>query len=219
MVIVQLQESQIEGLFMKIAILGFGNVGKQFANLFNKAGHEIIIGVRILNQELPYPAVTFKAAAAVADVVAIAIPFNACADVLPELAEVTKGKIIIDSTNPLNADWSPKLLGQENSASEEISRLLPEAYVVKAFNTIFADVMNEPGKDGQAITAFIAGDNDLAKQKIVALARDIGYAPIDTGLLYTARYLESMAHLNIQIAVGQSGGTNAAFVYLQQLVP
>jgi 8-hydroxy-5-deazaflavin:NADPH oxidoreductase len=202
---------------MKIAILGFGNVGKQFAHLFSKAGHEIVLGFRsVSNQELPYPFTTFKEAAEVADIVAIAIPFNACADVLPELAEVTKGKIIIDSTNPLNADWSPKLLGQENSASEEISRLLPEACVIKAFNTIFADVMSEPVKDGQAITAFIAGDNDEAKQKVIALANDIGYAPIDTGRLYTARYLESMAHLNIQIAVGQGGGTNAAFIYLQQ---
>ncbi len=202
---------------MKIAILGFGNVGKQFANLFSKAGHEIIIGLRsVPNPELSYFSETFKEAAAVADIVAIAIPFTACADVLPELAEVAKGKIVIDSTNPLNADWSPKLLGQGNSASEEINRLLPEAYVVKAFNTIFADVMNKPMKDGQSITAFIAGDNDEAKQKVIALASDIGYAPIDTGLLYTARYLESMAHLNIQIAVGQGGGTNAAFIYLQQ---
>jgi 8-hydroxy-5-deazaflavin:NADPH oxidoreductase len=202
---------------MKIAILGFGNVGKQFAKVFSKAGHEIIIGLRsVSNQELPYPSAAFKPAAAAADIIAIAIPYIACTDILPELAEVTKGKVVIDSTNPLNADWSPKLLGQENSASEEISRILPEAYVVKAFNTIFADVMDEPVKEGQAITAFIAGDNDSAKQKIITLASEIGYAPIDTGLLYTARYLESMAHLNIQIAVGQGGGTNAAFIYLQQ---
>jgi predicted dinucleotide-binding enzyme len=60
---------------------------------------------------------------------------------------------------------------------------------------------------------YIAGDNDAAKQKVYALASDIGYAPIDTGPLYTARYLESMAHLNIQIAVGQGGGTHAAFIY------
>lgn len=202
---------------MKIAILGFGNVGKQFAHLFSKAGHEIIIGLRSVSTvELPYPFATFKEAAEVADVIAIAIPFAACVDVLPELAGVTREKVVIDSTNPLNADWSPQLLGQENSASEEISRMLPEAYVVKAFNTIFADVMDKSMKNGQAITAFIAGDNDEAKQKVIALACDIGYKPLDTGLLYTARYLESMAHLNIQIAVGQGGGTNAAFIYLQE---
>ncbi|MEI6429240.1 MAG: NADPH-dependent F420 reductase [Pseudanabaena sp. ELA607] len=201
---------------MKIAILGFGNVGKKFVHLFSKAGHEIIIGLRsISNLESPYPCATFKEAAEVADVVAIAIPFTACVDVLPELAEVTREKVVIDSTNPLNADWSPKLLGEENSASEEISRMLPEAYIVKAFNTIFADVMDKPMKNGQAITAFIAGDNEEAKQKVISLACDIGYKPIDTGLLYTSRYLESMAHLNIQIAVGQGGGTNAAFIYLQ----
>jgi 8-hydroxy-5-deazaflavin:NADPH oxidoreductase len=201
---------------MKIAILGFGNVGKQFARLFSRVGHEIVIGLRSTSdQQLPYPSVTFKEASARADVVAITIPFTACADVLPELSEATKGKIVIDSTNPLNADWSPKLLGQENSAAEEISRLLPEAYVVKAFNTIFADVMDKPVRSGQAITAFIAGDNDEAKQKVIALASEIGYAPIDTGSLYTARYLENMAHLNIQIAVGQGGGTKAAFIYLQ----
>jgi 8-hydroxy-5-deazaflavin:NADPH oxidoreductase len=199
---------------MKIAILGFGNVGKQFAHLFSKAGHEVVIGVRSTpNQKLPYPSATFKEAAEGAEVIAIALPFAVCADVLPQLSEATKGRIVIDSTNPINADWSPKLLGQENSASEEIARLLPGAYVIKAFNTIFADVMNAPVSNGQAITAFIAGDNDEAKQKVIALASEIGYAPVDTGPLYTARYLESMAHLNIQIAVSQGGGTNAAFIY------
>lgn len=202
---------------MKIAVLGSGNVGIKFAELFSKAGHEVIVGVRShSNQNLSYPSASFKDAVKEADVVALAIPFSACADVLPELAEVAKEKTIIDSINPINADWSPKLLGQENSAAEEISRLLPEAHVVKAFNTIFADVMNEPVMSGQAITAFIAGDNDGAKQKVIELARSIGYAPVDTGPLYTARYLESMAHLNIQIAVGQKGGTSAAFVYLRK---
>jgi 8-hydroxy-5-deazaflavin:NADPH oxidoreductase len=201
---------------MKIAILGFGNVGKQFAHLFTKVGHEIIIGLRSTSdQKPPYPSATIKEAAEQADAIAIALPYTACADVLPELSEVTKGKIVIDSTNPLNADWSPKLLGQENSASEEVSRLLPGAYVVKAFNTIFADFMDKPVNDGQSITAFIAADDDEAKQKVMTLASAIGYAPIDTGPLYTARYLENMAHLNIQIALRQKSGTNAAFIYFQ----
>ncbi len=200
-----------------IAILGFGNVGKQFANLFSKAGYDVVIGLRAgTNPELPYTSATFQEAAQISDILALALPFSACADVLPELVEETKNKIIIDSTNPLNVDWSPKLLGQENSAAEEISRLLPAAHVIKAFNTIFADVMNQSPLDGQTVTAFIAGDNSVAKQTIMALARNIGYAPIDTGPLYTARYLENMAHLNIEIAVSQGGGTKAAFVYLQQ---
>jgi len=70
---------------------------------------------------------------------------------------------------------------------------------------------------GQAITAFIAGDHEAAKQQVISLSRNIGYSPLDTVSLSTSRYLEAMAHLNIQIAVGQGGGTNAAFVYLQNL--
>lgn len=202
---------------MKIAILGFGSVGKQFAALFSQAGYEIIIGLRSTpTQGLPYEAAAFKEAAEAADCIALAIPFDACADILPDLVEATKGKIVIDSTNPLNSDWSPKLLGEENSAAEEINRLLPDADVVKAFNTIFADVMAQRAMDGQNITAFIAGDNDEAKQMVIDLASNIGYAPLDTGSLSTARYLESLAHLNIQLAVGQGGGTSAAFIYLQQ---
>jgi predicted dinucleotide-binding enzyme len=177
---------------MKIAILGFGNVGKQFAHLFSKAGHEVVIGVRSASsQELPYPSATFKEATEGADIVAIAIPFTACVEVLPKLSEVMKKKIVIDSTNPLNADWSPKLLGQENSASEEICRLLPEAYVIKAFNTIFADVMNSPVRDGQAITTFIAGDNNEAKQKVIALASDLTGGQRQSKCLRSKEYSES----------------------------
>ena len=195
---------------MKIAILGFGNVGKQFASLFDKAGYEISI---LRRSDYKEALDSLKNDIVSADCLALAIPFTACLKLLPELAEVLKGKIVIDSTNPLNDDWSPKLLGQENSAAEEISRLVPDAYVVKAFNTIFADVMGKSSGDGRAITAFIAGDHDEAKQKVIMLAKNIGYAPVDTGALYTSRYLESMAHLNIQIAVGQGAGTNAAFIY------
>lgn len=201
---------------MKIAIVGFGNVGRKFAELFSKAGCDVIVGLRsVPTQPLPYAHVSIKEAAKAADMIALAIPFSACADVLPAIAEESKGKIVIDSTNPINSDWSPKLLGQENSAGEEVSRLLPESQVVKAFNTIFADVMSQPFRDGDRITAFVAGDDDRAKHVVADLAANVGYAPVDTGPLYTARYLESMAHLNIQIAVGQNGGTDAAFIYSQ----
>lgn len=201
---------------MKIAVIGYGNVGRKFAELFFRAGYDIIVGLRSVPIDpIPYPHASLKEAAKAADVIALAIPFSACADVLPAITENSKGKIVIDSTNPLNPDWSPKLLDQEDSAGEAVSRLLPESHVVKAFNTIFADVMDEPVRDGKQITAFVAGDDDKAKHIVANIAADVGYAPIDTGPLYTSRYLESMAHLNIQIAVSQENGTDAAFIYSQ----
>lgn len=66
------------------------------------------------------------------------------------------------------------------------------------------------------ITAFLAGDDAPAKEVVAKLASDIGFAPLDTGPLLNARYLEAMAHLNIAIAVGQKGGTDAAFIYDQK---
>ena len=201
---------------MKIAVLGFGNVGKKFAALFSKAGYDVVVGVRSTRiNSVPYACASLKESARVADIIALAIPFSACADVLPAIAQESYGKIVIDSTNPINPDWSPKLLGDTNSAAEEVSRLLPRSQVVKAFNTIFADVMEQPVRDGKRITAFVAGDDDAAKQIVVTLATNVGFAPVDAGPLCTARYLESMAHLNIQLAVNQNGGTDAAFIYSQ----
>lgn len=203
---------------MNISILGYGNVGTRLARLFDAAGHGVTIGLRgEQTAATPYPQTDFQTAVAQADAVVLALPYTAALQILPELSSSLKGKIIIDSTNPLNPDWSPLLLGQHTSAGEELQRLLPESFVVKAFNTIFADMMTAQAQvcHGQRITAFVAGNHALAVQTVAQLAQDIGFAPLLVGPLSVARFLESMAHLNIQIAVGQGGGTNAAFIYHQ----
>jgi predicted dinucleotide-binding enzyme len=57
------------------------------------------------------------------------------------LVEALVCKIVIDATNPVAKDWSPILIGEEDSGAEQVARMLPESLVVKAFNTIFADVL------------------------------------------------------------------------------
>jgi len=200
-------------LRMKIAVFGAGSVGARLAALFTEAGQEVLICTRHGGAD----AHTFVAGASAADVIVLALPYTALAGVLPPLLPILVGKPVVDCSNPLNADWSPMLLGQENSAAEELARLLPGAAVIKAFNTIFADVMPRArhDRDGQLITAFIAGDVAAAKQEVMRLAGLAGFAQVDAGPLRMARYLEAMAHLNIQIAMGRGGGTNAAFLYHQ----
>ena len=68
-------------------------------------------------------------------------------------------------------------------------------------------------RDGQKLTAFIAGDNDRGNEKVLQLAEKIGFSSVDTGPLKDSRYLESMAHLTIQIAVAQGKGLGVAFLY------
>lgn len=198
---------------MNIAIFGTGNVGQRLHQLLSPHVASALLCARQPQAGAP----GFAQGAAQADVVLLAIPFTALAEVLPGLQDTLRGKVVVDCTNPLNADWSPLLLGQENSAGEETARLLPGARVVKAFNTIFADVMTHERQDrgGLRTTAFVAGDDAQAKAAVLSLASAAGFAPVDVGPLTMARHLEAMAHLNIQIAVGQKGGTNAAFVYHQ----
>ena len=68
-------------------------------------------------------------------------------------------------------------------------------------------------RDGRKLTAFIAGDNDRGNEKVLQLAEKIGFSSVDTGPLKDSRYLESMAHLTIQIAVAQGKGLGVAFLY------
>jgi 8-hydroxy-5-deazaflavin:NADPH oxidoreductase len=200
---------------MNIGIIGSGSVGSALRELFEAAGHDVVMGSRSPADERA--TVSVAEAAGRAGVVVLAIPFNAAADLLPAIAQTLRGKVVIDPTNPLNPDWSPRRLGQDDSAGESIQRLLPGARVVKAFNTVFADVMtgDRLSRDGQRATAFIAGNDEGANEEAAALAHSAGFAAVKVGPLSSSRYLEAMAHLNIGIAVGRKGGTNAAFVYHQ----
>jgi len=202
----------------KIAVFGFGSIGQQLASLFSAAGKSVIVCTRSATSGTnQYQHASFLEGAQQADAIALAIPYSIAKEVLASVSIPLAGKTVIDCTNPLNDDWSPLLLGQETSAAEELAAAVPKSNVVKAFNTIFADVMSAEyfARHPQLMTAFIASDDAASKTAVMELAEAIGLAPLDVGPLSTSRYLEAMAHLNIQIAVGQGGGTQAAFYYSQ----
>ncbi|RQT45459.1 NADP oxidoreductase [Burkholderia cepacia] len=207
---------------MKIAFLGGGNFGGNLAELLVAAGHDVVVGLRNPARAHPgarYRIASLEEAATHGDVVIIAVLYQACAEVLPSLAHQLAGKIVVDATNALQDDWSPLPLGAGGSAAEAIGHLLPGARLVKCFNTVFADIMTPDRIDrgGHAVTAFIAGNDVQANTTVAEIAESAGFAPVVTGPLNNARYLEAMAHLNIQIAVGRGGGTNAGFVYHRAL--
>ncbi|UAN43322.1 NAD(P)-binding domain-containing protein (plasmid) [Enterobacter sp. JBIWA008] len=197
---------------MKVAIFGTGNVGIHMNNLLTGAGYETMLCGRRTADENRH---TFAEGASGAEAILIALPYTVAVDIMKSIAPLTAGKLVIDCTNPLNPDWSPLVPGENRSAGEVLAGLLPDARLVKAFNTVFADVMvpERQLRSGLKITAFVAGDDTEARQKVITLASDIGFEPLDTGALFTARYLEAMAHLNIHIAVAGGGGTHAAFIY------
>jgi predicted dinucleotide-binding enzyme len=192
---------------MKIGIIGSGNVGSRLAALISSAGHDVVVGSRSSPELKAIDAVKHG------EIVILAIHYRAISEAIAPLANAMSGKIVVDASNPLNEDWSPLLLGQETSAGEEIAKLLPESFVVKAFNTIFADVMNPSDIKEQNITAFVASNYEDAVKDVATVASDCGFNVIAMNKLSAARYLEAMAHLNIELAVGQRGGTRASFTY------
>jgi predicted dinucleotide-binding enzyme len=137
--------------------------------------------------------------------------------VLSALADTLASKIVVDGTNPHREDWAPLFLGEQNSAGEQIARWLPRSEVVRGFNTVFAAVMTRDGinRHGRPATFLLCGDVPTANAKVATYAAKLGFAPLDAGPLLCSRYFEAMAHLNVQLAIGMDGGTNAAFLYDQ----
>jgi 8-hydroxy-5-deazaflavin:NADPH oxidoreductase len=190
---------------MRIAILGAGNVGSAVARAAAKAGHQVVLSARsrdnaqVVAAEVGGTAAeSNRQAVADADIVVFAIPYGAVDDVVAEIAPAARGKVVIDATNPIRADFSG-LAVSERSAAEEIQQKLPDASVVKAFNTVFAANQASPTSDGTALDGFYAGDDEQAKQQVAQFLAAIGYRPVDAGPLSAARALEHMAFLNIAL--------------------
>lgn len=207
---------------MQITVIGYGNIGSALATQLVKAGQTVTLTGRDMDkasavaQKAGAGARSITEAAQGAELVVLAVPFEAAAAVL-KAAKVEAGTVVIDITNPLTADYMGLTIGHSTSAAEEIAKALPELKIVKAFNTIFAQVLASGGDfDGRKITAFIAGDDADAKGKVLSLAESLGYAPVDAGGLVNARYLEPLAGLNIYLGYGAGMGTQIAPTWLKR---
>lgn len=210
---------------MSIAILGTGNMAKGLAGVFDAAGYDVVIGSRdpLRAAETaraigPRVAGTGLAeAAAAADTVVLAVPFDGAADVLAAAGDLS-GKVVVDITNPLTADYMGLTIGHDTSAAEEIARAVPGAEVVKAFNTVFAQVLGEGADfgDGGKVDVFVAGDSERAKHTARVIAESIGFGAVDAGPLKNARYLEPVAGLNIYLGYGAGLGTDIAPVWIRR---
>ena len=203
---------------MNISIFGTGNMASGLAVLFAKAGHQVTLAsrddakARSVAAELGngIAAASFADAASASDTVVLAVPYEAAAGVVSAAGGLA-GKVVVDITNPLTADFSGLTIGHVTSAAEEIQKRAPEAKVVKAFNTVFASVLQNGGKAaGKPATVFVAGDDAEARRSVAALAASAGLAAVEAGGLVSARYLEPVAGLNIALGYGLGHGTDIA---------
>ena len=203
---------------MKVAIIGIGNMGTGFAKSLDKTKHQVFIGSRNIEKAKEMAQSlgnsqggSYKDAAGFADVIILAAPWHSMKDVLNALGDVS-GKVLVDICNPLTKDFSGLDVGFTTSAAEEIAKIVPGAKVVKAFNTIFAEVLQSSHKFEEGLAdVFICGDDKDAKEMVSELARDSGYEPVDCGALSAARWLEPLGMLNINLGYMQKMGAKIAF--------
>ncbi len=206
---------------MKVAIIGTGNVGSALGGTFARAGHDVTFAARDAEkarevaQRVGATASHSPAAAARdADVVVLAVPFAALDAVADELAEATAGKVVVDVANPLTPDYSALATAGGPSAAEQLAERLPEAKVVKAFNTIFGSVQANPAAHGRPVDVLLATNDDDARTRVAELALSAGFRPVIAGPLDAARQMEALAFLNIRMQMQSAGDWQAAVVIL-----
>ncbi|MEL7536650.1 MAG: NAD(P)-binding domain-containing protein [Pseudomonadota bacterium] len=205
---------------MKISILGAGNVGTALASGWRRSGHDITFGVRDPNkrelaalcEQIGARALSIGAAVADADVVVLAVPWDAVDAVLAATGSL-QGRTVIDCTNPIVIDEGllKLAIGHTNSGGEIVAAKLPQAHVVKTLNQIGAELMADNESLENRPLMFVAGDNDDAKQTTLQLVRELGFEPQDAGSMQASRLLEPFGMLWINQSIYQGLGRGWAF--------
>ncbi|MDJ1483744.1 NAD(P)-binding domain-containing protein [Cytophagaceae bacterium YF14B1] len=176
---------------MKIGIIGAGNIGQAFAKHAVTTGNEVVIsnskGAESLTDIVQQIGKGLRAGsvqeAAEADIILLAVPWEKAEQVIKSTSS-WKGKILLDATNAISfPEFKPLDLGNTTS-SEIIASLIPDAHVIKAFNTLPAALLTANPQEGAGHRViFYSGDNSSVKTQIEDLLTKMGFAGIDLGTL------------------------------------
>jgi predicted dinucleotide-binding enzyme len=183
---------------LKIGIVGSGNVGSAIGASWVRAGHEVMFSSLHIEQDKALAARlggsaragTPRDAAAFGEVLMISVPYHALPSVGKELADLLKGKFVIDTNNPfLQRDGEIAQWAREKGAGLASKELLPGARIVRAFNAISAGQMGQAYKEPGRVGMPIAADDAQAVEVASRLIRDVGYEPVLIGGLEMGKYL------------------------------
>jgi predicted dinucleotide-binding enzyme len=130
------------------------------------------------------------------DIVITALLYNSVVPVVTEYGDALADKIIIDISNPFNATFDGLAHNEQTSIAQEVTKVAPaSASVVKAFNTIFRNVLENGRPD-----VFFAGDNAQAKADVATFIQSLGLRPLDVGGLAMAHWLEGLGVVTVGLA-------------------
>lgn len=186
---------------MKIAIIGAGNVGATLGKRFAEVGNEVFYGVRNTaefdEKELGGKIGTIAEACKDVEIIVLSVPYNAVEEAINSCGDVD-GKIVVDATNPLGMtpNGLSLTIGFETSGGENLQEIIPQANVVKCFNTTGFGNMAKPNNS----MMFACGNDKESTDKITNLASSIGFEAMNIGDLSKSRLLEPLAMLWIHLA-------------------
>lgn len=190
--------ARTQGQKMKIGIVGSGRVGGTLGGVWVKAGHQVMFSSRDLAHDRALAAKlgsnaragTPREAAAFGDVLMISVPYRSLPEVGKQLGGLLKGKVVIDTCNPIpGRDGEIAQWAREKGAGLASAELLPGARLVRAFNAIGYTSMGQAHEQPGRIAMPIAGDDAQAIAVASRLIRDIGYEPVLIGGLAMGRHL------------------------------
>jgi 8-hydroxy-5-deazaflavin:NADPH oxidoreductase len=185
-----------------VNILGSGNMGQAIAGVVSRSGNT----VELFGQDDVTKPLT-------GDVVVLAVPYGAVADIVATRGDQLAGKVVVDITNPVNFETFDSLVvPADGSAAAELAAALPRSRVVKAFNTTFAATLAAGTVGGQQPTTVqIAGDDADAKSLLAGIVTAAGLRAVDAGSLRRARELEALGFLQITLAAGEKIAWTAGY--------
>ena len=194
---------------MKIAFIGYGQVGAPLADHLQRVGHFVTLAAndpnsasvnKALARNAHLKVAAPKLAVSDAEVVFLCTPFQANEAALNAVAEEIRGKILIDCTNPVGPNLSHGLQSVQ-SGSEMLQALLPDTEVVKAFTIYGYENFEDPSYPGYNVKPVMmyCGRDAAVKEKVGHLIAQLGWEPLDVGGLEQALHLEHMTLLWVRM--------------------
>jgi predicted dinucleotide-binding enzyme len=198
-----------------ITIIGAGNMGTAIAGVVANGGNTVQVLTRDPQKaSLAIPAATHGTVGEpiTGDIVILALPYPAVADLLSQYDGALNGKVIVDITNPVDfTSFDSLVVPVGSSAAAVIAETLPGSSVLKAFNTTFADTLASGKVGAEGTTVLIAGDDADAKAVLAAVIETGGLRVVDAGSLQRAHELEALGFLQLTLAAGNKTSWTSGF--------
>jgi len=209
---------------MQIGIIGTGAMGSALGKLWAGQGHTVTFSYSRNPAKLEQWAreaghgarAGTPQEATAADVVLISVLWSRIDDALVQAGSL-RGKIVVDCMLPMTADDSALAIGHTTSGGEQLAER-SGARVVKAFNTIFSDVLAAENRQfgSDTPTMFYCGDDAEAKRVVSGLIEQAGFEAVDAGKLERARFLEPLGLLIGMLALEEGLGPQIGLKLLRR---